>query len=407
MGAATGALAGVASRAPAGMPVDHLHDFHETDREIVVATPAGRFFSGSQIAAHACPALDDGRILAEISAELAAGQFLRRPGRGLVIAVTQRDNGPTLFGMDVRQVRRRLAALPRNARLLVPRAYALDDLTLGLLWAISNLDETLLDDDAGLAASMGKLHVYQQLPRSAVSQDVAADLARVSRMWLGSNFCAHHVLRHTDALADIPTFWTREQRGEEASTWLLFAHKYAYLHRSTHRAANSHAELTRAFCIPPSAVTGSGRPERILLLLAGALMESFGIRLSICVEPEYAAVPGFVYDQNRNAIVANWVDAEGLWQVDVTDTRPVVREFADAAHYAHSHSVTPAVSPGQRLRELADYLDLDWTWLTRRCRELADYGCGGLAQPRSHLLSLAGVERACRFLAQTTSSSPE
>lgn len=46
-------------------------------------------------------------------------------------------------------------------------------------------------------------------------------------MWLGSRFCAGHILRHTDTLTDIPAFWTREQRGEEASTSLLFAHKYA------------------------------------------------------------------------------------------------------------------------------------------------------------------------------------
>ncbi|MGX7829785.1 hypothetical protein ACTG9Q_32340 [Actinokineospora sp. 24-640] len=55
-------------------------------------------------------------------------------------------------------------------------------------------------------------------------------------------------------------------------------------------------------------------------------------------------------------------------------------------------------TPPARLRALADYLDLDWAWLTRRCADLGDYGTAGLAQPRSRLLSTAGLDKACRFL---------
>lgn len=174
-----------------------------------------------------------------------------------------------------------------------------------------------------------------------------------------------------------PSFWTREQRGEEASTWLLFAHKYAYLQQS----AGTDTTLTRAFCVPSSAVAASARPERILLLLAVALMESFGITVDICAEPEYAALPGFVFDGHRHAIVANWVGADGIWQVDLRDTTPLLREFADATGYAHAHSVITADTPGGRLRALADYLDLDWSWLVRRCHELGEYGSAGIAQP--------------------------
>jgi transcriptional regulator with XRE-family HTH domain len=370
-----------------------------SDNEVAVQAPAGRFFTGTAIVARAFPASDDGRILAAVPPGFADDAFLRRPRRGLVVGVTSGEHGPGLFGLDTRQARRRLAGTPDQARLLMSRAYALDDLTLGILWAVANLDEALLDDDAPLASSRGQLALYEQLPRSAAGREIAADLAPASQMWLGSQFCASHILRHTDALTDIPAFWTREQRGEEASTWLLFAHKYDYLRQSGGNVPGGVAAPTRAFCVPAAVVADSGRPERVLLLLAMALMESFGITVEVTAEPEYAAVPGFVFDGHRHAIVANWVGTDGIWQVDVTDAAPLLREFADATGYARAHSIAAADTPGERLRTLADYLDLDWAWLVRRCAELGEYGSGGIAAPRSRLLSTDGVDQACRFLA--------
>jgi len=64
--------------------------------------------------------------------------------------------------------------------------------------------------------------------------------------------------------------------------------------------------MVRTFCIPPDTVTASSKSERLLLLLATALMESFGIAVQIAAEPEYATVDGFVLDGERRAIVANW-----------------------------------------------------------------------------------------------------
>ncbi|HEX6356049.1 helix-turn-helix transcriptional regulator [Actinophytocola sp.] len=386
---------------PAGVPGLALDTGRSADNEVAVQAPAGRFFAGTAIPARAYPASDDGRILAAVPTGFADDPFLRRPRRGLVVGVTQGDKrGPGLFGLDNRQARRRLAGAPGQARLLMSRAYALDDLTLGILWAVANLDEALLDDDASLDDSRGQMAVYEHLPRSAAGREIATDLAPVSRMWLGSQFCASHILRHTDTLTDVPAFWTREQRGEEASTWLLFAHKYAYLRQSGGTGAGLDDAPSRAFCVPHSAVTDSSRPERVLLLLAMALMESFGITVDVTAEPEYAAVPGFVFDGHRHAIVANWVGTDGIWQVDVTDTALLLREFADATGYARAHSIAAADTPGERLRALADYLDLDWTWLVRRCAELGEYGSSGIAQPRSRLLSTDGVDRACLFLAQ-------
>ena len=375
------------------------------ENEVAVQAPPGQFFAGTSIAARVFPASDSGRVLAAVPHRFAENPFLRRPRRGLIIGVAESEHGVDLYALDARQARRRLAGTPVDSQLLMSRAYVLDDLALGILWAVANLDEALLDDDATLSESIRQLAVYEQLPRSAASRDIATDLSAVSQMWLGSQFCARHIQRHKDALTDPPAFWTREQRGEEASTWLLFAHKYAYLRQSTGRAGGEGAVSTRAFCVPPAAVAASSRSERLLFLLSVSLMESFGIAVDVCIEPEYTAVPGFVFDGHRRAILANWVGADGIWQVDITDATPRLREFADATGYAHAHSIAVGEAPGARLRALADYLGLDWPWLVHRCRDLGEYGCAGIAQPRSRLLSTEGVDQACRFLARADSAN--
>lgn len=366
--------------------------------EFTFDAPAGRFFAGSTITATSYPAVDDGRIVVRVPAGLSQNPAFARPRRALVLGAADGSTGVRLFGLDVRTARTRLAKAVDGAPLLIPGAYELDDLTVGVLWAVANLDDALLDDDSALAEAEQHLRGYDTITRSAGGGDIAADLAAVSRMWLGSDFCARHILRHADAMQDVPAFWTREQRGEESSTWLLFAHKYDYLARTAATFAASGAKLTRTFCVPRETVTDSASSERILLLLAVALMESFGIEVEVCAEPEYSAIAGFAIDQRRRAIVANWVGHDGIWQVDVTDHRSMLREFADAHGYARAHSVIAGPDPTARLRAFADYLELDWGWLTRRCADLGDYGAAGLAQPRSRLLSTIGVDRACRFV---------
>ncbi|MCO1575479.1 helix-turn-helix domain-containing protein [Crossiella sp. SN42] len=363
-----------------------------------ISAPAGRFFAGSTITATSYPAVEDGRVLVHVPTGLANDPVLRRPGRSLVIGAAEGPTGPRLFGLDSRAARTRLTKAVNGAPLLIPDAYELDDLTLAVLWSVANLDDALLDDDNALAAAEEHLRGVDSTTRCAGGGDLAADLTAVSRMWLGSDFCARHILRHADTLHEVPAFWTREQRGEESSTWVLFAHKYDYLARTAATFATTGVNPTRTFCIPPQTVTDSRRPERILLLLAVALMESFDITVQVCAEPEYSSVTGFALDQRRRAIVANWVGHDGIWQVDVTDDRPALREFADACGYAAAHSVIAGPTPPARLRALADYLDLDWAWLTRRCADLGDYGTAGLARPRSRLLSTAGLDNACRFL---------
>jgi transcriptional regulator with XRE-family HTH domain len=194
----------------------------------VLVAPAGRFFDGLDIEARVYPAVDDGRILTAVPAGYANDRFLRRPRRGLVVGITDDGDRPRAFGLDTRQARRRLTRADPRVRLLTARAYALDDLTLGILWAVANLDQALLNDDGLLASLQQHLARYESLPQSAAGRDQAADLTTVSQMWLGSDFYARHILRHLSDVSTLPAFWTREQRGEEASTWLLFTHKYWY-----------------------------------------------------------------------------------------------------------------------------------------------------------------------------------
>jgi hypothetical protein len=156
--------------------------------------------------------------------------------------------------------------------------------------------------------------------------------------------------------------------------------------------------MSRTFCLP-SAQSETTVPDRILLMLAAALMEAEGVRVQVCVEPAYTAVEGFVLTPGYRVVVANWLRGEQAWHVDVMADRPAVSAHADVVGYGRTRSVIASVSPAGRLRRLADHLGLDWAWLCRRAAELGAAGVDGLVAPRSRLLSAKGVEVALRFLA--------
>ncbi|MEU7980093.1 helix-turn-helix transcriptional regulator [Micromonospora sp. NPDC049081] len=362
-----------------------------------LAAPGGRYFPSAPVAVEVYPAIDDGRIVATIPGTDAGQQWRWPLQRRLVAGRVSTANGERVFALDSRQASRRMIGIGDDARLLIPRAYQLDAITAAVLWAVANLDQSLLLDDARLDASRVATAEYRRLTRSAVSSDIVHDLENVSRLWLGSTFCADHINRHSADLTEVPTFWTREQTGEEASTWLLFGHKLRYLAATAERFNTSSQQATRLFCVPQAAVDATTQSERVLLLLAVALMESFGIDVAVTDEPEYSALPGLVLTGQR-AIVATWIRADGVWHVDVTGQRAELAEYHDAVGHARAHSLVAADTASLRLHTLADYLDLDWTTLRNRCAELGDYGLAGIAEPRSRLLSLDGADRACRFV---------
>lgn len=280
---------------------------------------------------------------------------------------------------------------------MIPRAYELDDVTYAIIWAVINLDDALLADDGALDRRCRELRAYERFPCSAAGNSLAADLTSGARLWLGSDFCARHILRNLARPAGVPVFWTREQRGEEACTWLLFRHKHDYLRRLSARFAGPAAQLARGFCVPETAVTLSPRWERVLLFLAVALMESLGIRTHVCADPGYADVDGFVLLPGDRAIIATWVRAEGIWHTGTTSSPPALRQFGEVTGHAAAHSVTRAATPARRLMALAAYLGLDWAWLRTRCASLGAHRCRGLISPSSRLLSLDGMDAALRY----------
>jgi len=366
-----------------------------------VMLPRGRSLGGAAVAVQLHPATCTSETHVAITAHDTErlSQFVEVPRRGLLISAETTSRGQRFFALDAREGRRLLRHRPADQTTLsIPRAYELDDLTRGIMWALANADDGLLAEDQVLDEFRRELAAHKRLPSSAVGQQAAQDLAPVAQMWLGSNFCAGHILRNTADLNGVPLFWTREQRGEEASAWLLFRHKYEYLCRTSEHFGGSAEPLIRAFCVPESAVRESCTPERILLFLAVALMESLGIQVRICTEPDYSNVEGFVLLPRRQAIIANWLRSEGICHVDTTRQRSALRDFDDAAAHVGAHSVIHAPTPQGRLTVLSEFLCLDWAWLRRRCRELGEYGAAGLARPSSRLVSVVGLDAACRYV---------
>ncbi|TCC08510.1 hypothetical protein [Kribbella soli] len=181
---------------------------------------------------------------------------------------------------------------------------------MGIIWATTNTDVALLADDALLMSSQARLAHHEGRRTSDVPLSEVPTLNAVASQWLGSRFCARHITRNLERLSGQPFFWTRETRGEEAASWLLWRHKYDYLRRTSRWFPG----MRRGFCISEADVAESPMYERVLLLLAAALMEAFGIIVELSAEPEHAEVEGFVLGEE--AIVANWLGGSGLWYVD-------------------------------------------------------------------------------------------
>ncbi|WP_143671731.1 helix-turn-helix domain-containing protein [Streptomyces caniscabiei] len=359
--------------------------------------PGGRSMLGSQLSLQVHPARIEGsRVIVSVPDQRRAEEFLSRPNRSLLVGAVNAEGVSRFYALDGRSARSRLAKNGGVYEVAAPTAYELDDLTYGILWAVSNYDDALQADDQPLAETRSDLKAYERLSASAVSREAAPGLNTVAHMWLGSDFCARHILRALPDLPALPAFWTREQRGEEASAWLIFDHKYPYL-RETTKALGSTS--TRAFCIPEEVVRSSPRYERVLLFLAVALMESLGIHAQFTSDPAYESVEGFVVSPDKEAVIANWVRGDGMWHVDVTARSSVVREFTIAARDVDADSLTAAPTAAGRLRALAQYLDLPWSWLIQRCGQLARYGSSGLIQSRSRLVSAAGIDAACAYVA--------
>ena len=58
-----------------------------------------------------------------------------------------------------------------------------------------------------------------------------------------------------------------------------------------------------------------------------------------------------------------------------------------------------------RLRALAGYLDLPWSWLVERCAALGVAGAAEMTQPRKRLVTPAGIADECSYLGTLSVSS--
>jgi hypothetical protein len=328
-------------------------------------------------------------------------RFLRPARRGLLVAVEEGEETehPRMFVIDAGNVRRTMQSFPSASGMLkIPVSQELDDFTYGLLWSLIQLDDGLLADDQALDEEQRLVDAFLPLPRSAVSRETQPGLTQVGSHWLGSAFCARHVLRRLDGVSEPPVFWTQEQTGEQAAAWLFFEHKIAYLRALAQRFGGAATPMTRTFCLPESEVSGSSRYEKVLLFLAIALMEYHGIHVRVTGRTEYAAVDGFALASRDRAVVANWVRAEGIWRADTVTARPDLRGYQEITGDAAASGVIESATSVGRLRALADYLALDWQWLVRRCEELGDSGVAGLARPRSRLITLDGLDRVLQYV---------
>ncbi|GAA3390729.1 hypothetical protein [Cryptosporangium minutisporangium] len=324
--------------------------------------------------------------------------FVRPLRRALVLASLGAGHGTGLFVRDAAHVRRHLEAERPVDVLPIPAAYRLDDLTYGLIWALTNLDDGLSADDAALRTGAADLDTQLVRPLSAIARAAFPGLSAVGAAWLGSRHCARHTIHRLPEMVDTLALWNRDCRGEEAAAWLFFRHQHDVVGAARGRLADSRASVGSAFCVPAAAVKDSPVFERLLLFLAIAWLESCAVPTWVCAEPEYAQVDGFVLVPGRRAVVTNWLRTPDVCHVDVTDRKAQLREYADAVGHARAHTVAAGATPAARLRSLADYLELDWSWVTRRCRELSEYGLVDMLRPRSRLLTLSQVDFVLAFL---------
>ncbi|MEV5043568.1 transcriptional regulator, XRE family protein [Streptomyces griseoincarnatus] len=355
----------------------------------------GRHFDGTAIGLQLYEAAPDGDQVALKEADLPHLQsFVRSSRRGVVLASLGAAGGTGLYLLDAAHARRQLTTgqVPR-----IPAAYQLDDLTFSLARALYVLDDGMLVDDLPLTDRAEELGYYVKTGDSAPPRSDMPELSPVGAAWLGSTLCAQYITRRLDELPAVPVFWTREATGDECAPWLLFRHKHAYLQALASRFAGATSPLGRAFCVPEQAVDSTEPSERILLFLTVAMMEMHRITVWITSDPAYAQTEGFVLAQDR-AILANWVREDSVWRVATTSAVEDVAPYREAIAHAQAHSIVDGPTPAARLQALAEYLELEWTWLVARCRALGESGITGMLRPRSRHLTLTALDQTLRFL---------
>lgn len=150
--------------------LESLPDAAPLAQLVSITGPVGRLFAGSSVPALMLPAAAGERVVVDIPVQRGINHFIRRPEHTLVIGRAGDGERTRLYAADTRHIRSMLRHHNDVVRLPIPTAYVLDELTLGLIWAIANLDDSLLDDDAELYNAHGQLTDLDKLNRSAAGQ---------------------------------------------------------------------------------------------------------------------------------------------------------------------------------------------------------------------------------------------
>ncbi|MGZ2358479.1 transcriptional regulator, XRE family protein [Streptomyces sp. 372A] len=355
----------------------------------------GRHFDGTTLGLQLYEATPDGDQVQLQEADLPhLESFVRSSRRRAILASLGAAGETGMYLLDAAHARQALTAgrVPR-----IPSAYQLDDLTFALARALYVLDDGMLADDLPLSDRADELGYYVKTGDSAPPKSDMPELSPAGAAWLGSTLCAQYITRRLDELPAVPVFWTREATGEECAPWLLFRHKHEYLQAVASRFAGAASPPGRAFCVPEQAVRSTESYERILLLLTVAMMEMHRIKVWITSDPAYAQTEGFVLAGDR-AILANWIREDSVWRVATTSAAQNVAPYQKAIAHAQAHSIVDGPTPAARLQALAEYLELDWTWLVTRCRALGASGITGMLRARSRHLTLTALDQTLRFV---------
>ncbi|MGW6454331.1 hypothetical protein ACWF94_00110 [Streptomyces sp. NPDC055078] len=323
--------------------------------------------------------------------------FARPTRRGLLIGSLGARGGDDLFLLDSAHARKQ-TVLPHVDRLTVPAAYRIDHLTYALVWAGLNIDDSLQADDHALGAETEKATAQIAAERTGIARSAVPDLSAVGALWLGSRVCADYVARHLPDTSEPLQLWVQSRTGEEAAAWLLIRDRHRLLARLRDHTTLAPGHI--AFCVPETSVKKAPPYERVLLLLTMAMMEQHCMQVALCAEAEYADLDEVVVVPGERAVVANWLPrGDGICYAAVSDEPSRLALYTGAIDHAQAVSVIAAPDAATRMRRAAEYLDLDWQWLTDRCRDLAASGTAALIRPRSHRVDLGEAERAIGYLA--------
>lgn len=350
--------------------------------------PDGRSFSGVDVEAHRCEAVSPGEgwLMVDPGPDAA----LNRPDRRtFVVVVDDKQQSCILDGRRfANRVGRRTGVQP------VSSATSVDDLTVGIIWAVTNTDVALLADDGQLATLQAGLAQHDRRCWSDTPLTDVSTLSPVASQWLGSWLCTRHITRNLERLSGQPYLWPRERSGEDATSWLLWRHRFEYLRHTT----RWFPRMRRDFYLPEADAADSPKYERVLLLLAAALLESFGIVAALSSECEPAWGERFVLGEE--SIVANWLGGSGLCCVDADVSLSSRAAVCHVDEQARELMSVTEQSSKRRLEAIANRLDVPWPWFQRRCAELAHEGVDDIAHPRSRFLSTRGLNAAIRYIAR-------